>query len=113
VNLATKAKNAYFARLFRTIRQQNDDSDGSLDNLGQHTRTTQGGFCILGNCVIILRTDCDLSMVNVSVGSSADTSENSTTYTGALAIVTSLFFMWGFVTVLNVFLCPTWKASSI
>src|SRR6266403_1321485 len=44
----------------------------------------------------------DLSMVNVSVSSSGRTSENSTTYTGALAIVTSLFFLWGFVTVLNV-----------
>jgi FHS family L-fucose permease-like MFS transporter len=52
----------------------------------------------------------DPSMVNVSVSSSGGTSENSTTYTGALAIVTSLFFMWGFVTVLNDILVPHLKA---
>jgi len=49
-------------------------------------------------------------MVNVSVSSSGRTTENATTYTGALAIVTSLFFMWGFVTVLNDILVPHLKA---
>ena len=49
-------------------------------------------------------------MVNVSASSSTGTSETSTTYTGALAIVTSLFFMWGFVTVLNDILVPHLKA---
>ena len=49
-------------------------------------------------------------MVNVSVSSSGRTTENAATYTGALAIVTSLFFMWGFVTVLNDILVPHLKA---
>jgi MFS transporter, FHS family, L-fucose permease len=48
-------------------------------------------------------------MPNVAVSSSGGTSETSTTYTGALAIVTSLFFMWGFVTVLNDILVPHLK----
>lgn len=34
----------------------------------------------------------------------------SKTYTGALAIVTTVFFMWGFVTVLNDILVPHFKA---
>ncbi len=49
-------------------------------------------------------------MVNVSVKSSGTASETSETYTGALAILTSLFFMWGFVTVLNDILVPHLKA---
>src|SRR6266702_706641 len=49
-------------------------------------------------------------MANVTVKSATTASEASTTYTGALAIVTSLFFMWGFVTVLNDILVPHLKA---
>lgn len=49
-------------------------------------------------------------MPNISVSSSSDSSEISKTYTGALAVVTSLFFMWGFVTVLNDILVPHLKA---
>src|SRR5205807_6267458 len=49
-------------------------------------------------------------MPNMAVSSSGGTSETSTTYTGALATVTSLFFMWGFVTVLNDILVPHLKA---
>src|SRR5438128_10286673 len=49
-------------------------------------------------------------MANVTVKSPTTASETSTTYTGALAIVTSLFFMWGFVTVLNDILVPHLKA---
>ena len=49
-------------------------------------------------------------MANIAVKSPAVTSETSKTYTGALAIVTSLFFMWGFVTVLNDILVPHLKA---
>jgi FHS family L-fucose permease-like MFS transporter len=49
-------------------------------------------------------------MVNVSVKSSGTASETSETHTGALAILTSLFFMWGFVTVLNDILVPHLKA---
>ncbi len=49
-------------------------------------------------------------MANVTVKSPTTASEASTTYTGALAIVTSLFFMWGFVTVLNDILVPHLKA---
>src|ERR1700739_3795446 len=48
-------------------------------------------------------------MVNVSVKSSGTTSETSETHRGALAILTSLFFMWGFVTVLNDILVPHLK----
>lgn len=49
-------------------------------------------------------------MANVSVQSPAVKTESSANYTGALAIVTSLFFMWGFVTVLNDILVPHLKA---
>jgi FHS family L-fucose permease-like MFS transporter len=49
-------------------------------------------------------------MANVTVSSPTTVSETSTSYTGALAIVTSLFFMWGFVTVLNDILVPHLKA---
>ena len=49
-------------------------------------------------------------MANVSVGSSATTSETSGSYTGPLAIVTSLFFMWGFLTCLNDILVPHLKS---
>lgn len=49
-------------------------------------------------------------MANISVSSSSGTTGSSTTYTGALAIVTSLFFMWGFVTVLNDILVPHLKS---
>src|SRR5229473_6817211 len=49
-------------------------------------------------------------MANVSVSNPAATSETSSTQTGPLAIVTSLFFMWGFVTVLNDILVPHLKA---
>ena len=49
-------------------------------------------------------------MPNLAVSDSSGASETSTTYTGALAIVTSLFFMWGFVTVLNDILVPHLKA---
>jgi MFS transporter, FHS family, L-fucose permease len=49
-------------------------------------------------------------MVNVSIQSPAASNESSATYSGALAIVTSLFFMWGFVTVLNDILVPHLKA---
>ena len=49
-------------------------------------------------------------MANVTVPSSTKTNESPATYTGALAIVTSLFFMWGFVTVLNDILVPHLKA---
>jgi MFS transporter, FHS family, L-fucose permease len=49
-------------------------------------------------------------MANVSVSSSATTSETSGSYTGPLAIVTSLFFMWGFLTCLNDILVPHLKS---
>jgi len=49
-------------------------------------------------------------MANASVKSPGVASETSETYTGALAILTSLFFMWGFVTVLNDILVPHLKA---
>src|SRR5439155_19303232 len=49
-------------------------------------------------------------MPNIAVSRSGGTSETSTTYTGALATVTSLFFMWSFVTVLNDILVPHLKA---
>jgi len=49
-------------------------------------------------------------MANVTASSPTTVTETSTTYTGALAIVTSLFFMWGFVTVLNDILVPHLKA---
>lgn len=49
-------------------------------------------------------------MANVSVQNSTKGSESSATYSSALTIVTSLFFMWGFVTVLNDILVPHLKA---
>jgi len=49
-------------------------------------------------------------MANVSVSSSATTSETSGSYGGPLAIVTSLFFMWGFLTCLNDILVPHLKS---
>ena len=49
-------------------------------------------------------------MPNIAVSNSSGASETSATYKGALAIVTSLFFMWGFVTVLNDILVPHLKA---
>jgi len=49
-------------------------------------------------------------MANVSVTNGTPTSETASTHTGALAVVTSLFFMWGFVTVLNDILVPHLKA---
>jgi MFS transporter, FHS family, L-fucose permease len=49
-------------------------------------------------------------MANIGVSSSSGTTGSSTKYTGALAIVTSLFFMWGFVTVLNDILVPHLKS---
>jgi len=50
-------------------------------------------------------------MANVAPGSStaASASEGSTSYTVPLAIVTSLFFMWGFLTCLNDILVPHLK----
>jgi FHS family L-fucose permease-like MFS transporter len=49
-------------------------------------------------------------MANIGVSSSSGTTGSSTKYTSALAIVTSLFFMWGFVTVLNDILVPHLKS---
>lgn len=49
-------------------------------------------------------------MANVSVQNPTKGSESPANYTSALAIVTSLFFMWGFVTVLNDILVPHLKA---
>ena len=45
-------------------------------------------------------------MANVSVQSPAVSSESSATYTGALAVLTTLFFMWGSLTSLNDVLIP-------
>jgi MFS transporter, FHS family, L-fucose permease len=45
-------------------------------------------------------------MANVSVGSDATTSEPSSNRTGALGIITTLFFMWGSLTSLNDVLIP-------
>ncbi len=45
-------------------------------------------------------------MENVSVKSPTATSESSATYTGALAVLTTLFFMWGSLTSLNDVLIP-------
>src|SRR6267143_1830779 len=45
-------------------------------------------------------------MTNVSVQSPAARSETSATYTGALAVLTTLFFMWGSLTSLNDVLIP-------
>lgn len=49
-------------------------------------------------------------MLNAAMSSTGGASETSKTYLGALAVVTSLFFMWGFVTVLNDILVPHLKA---
>jgi len=49
-------------------------------------------------------------MANVSVSSSATTSETSGSYGRPLTIVTSLFFMWGFLTCLNDILVPHLKS---
>ena len=51
-------------------------------------------------------------MANVSVKSSsvASGTETNQTYGGALAMVTTLFFMWGFLTCLNDILVPHLKA---
>jgi FHS family L-fucose permease-like MFS transporter len=49
-------------------------------------------------------------MVNVPVKSPAVTSESSVSSSGPLAIVTSLFFMWGFLTCLNDILVPHLKS---
>src|SRR6202140_3184267 len=45
-------------------------------------------------------------MANVSVKSPTATRETSATYTGALAVLTTLFFMWGSLTSLNDVLIP-------
>src|SRR5437588_6338055 len=49
-------------------------------------------------------------MVNVSVKSAAVASEPSQSYTVALSVVTTLFFMWGFLTCLNDILVPHLKS---
>jgi FHS family L-fucose permease-like MFS transporter len=49
-------------------------------------------------------------MVNVPLKSQTVTSETSGSYAGPLAIVTSLFFMWGFLTCLNDILVPHLKS---
>jgi len=49
-------------------------------------------------------------MENVSVKTSVITSDASANYTGPLAIVTTLFFMWGFLTCLNDILVPHLKS---
>jgi FHS family L-fucose permease-like MFS transporter len=49
-------------------------------------------------------------MENVTVGSVVSTAETNKSYTGPLAIVTSLFFMWGFLTCLNDILVPHLKS---
>lgn len=48
-------------------------------------------------------------MVNVSTGNTAAAGGGSQRYPGALAMVTVLFFFWGFVTVLNDILVPHLK----
>jgi FHS family L-fucose permease-like MFS transporter len=45
-------------------------------------------------------------MANISVKSPMATTETSTTYTSALAVLTTLFFMWGSLTSLNDVLIP-------
>src|SRR5216684_996439 len=45
-------------------------------------------------------------MENISVKSPTATSESSAAYTGALAVLTTLFFMWGSLTSLNDVLIP-------
>jgi FHS family L-fucose permease-like MFS transporter len=49
-------------------------------------------------------------MVNVSVKTAVAASDPEANYTGPLAIVTSLFFMWGFLTCLNDILVPHLKS---
>src|SRR6202007_169290 len=49
-------------------------------------------------------------MINVSVQNASGTSAPSQTHTGALAVVTTLFFMWGFLTCLNDILVPHLKS---
>jgi FHS family L-fucose permease-like MFS transporter len=49
-------------------------------------------------------------MVNISTGSAATTTGGSEKYPAALAMVTVLFFFWGFVTVLNDILVPHLKS---
>src|SRR5215469_11039247 len=49
-------------------------------------------------------------MPNLAMSSTGGAGETSRTYKAALAVVTSLFFMWGFVTVLNDILVPHLKA---
>src|SRR5713226_3177721 len=45
-------------------------------------------------------------MENISIKSPTAASESSASYTGALAVVTTLFFMWGSLTSLNDVLIP-------
>src|SRR5258705_11459107 len=45
-------------------------------------------------------------MATVSVKSPRPTSETSATFTGAMAVLTTLFFMWGSLTSLNDVLIP-------
>jgi FHS family L-fucose permease-like MFS transporter len=49
-------------------------------------------------------------MANVIVSSSTATFDSSKSYTGPLSVVTSLFFMWGFLTCLNDILVPHLKS---
>ena len=49
-------------------------------------------------------------MANVTVKSSGVASEPSQSYTGPLSVVTTLFFMWGFLTCLNDILVPHLKS---
>jgi FHS family L-fucose permease-like MFS transporter len=49
-------------------------------------------------------------MANVSVSSVTATGDSSKSYAGALSIVTTLFFMWGFLTCLNDILVPHLKS---
>jgi FHS family L-fucose permease-like MFS transporter len=49
-------------------------------------------------------------MANISAGSTATTTGGSEKYPAALAMVTVLFFFWGFVTVLNDILVPHLKS---
>jgi FHS family L-fucose permease-like MFS transporter len=49
-------------------------------------------------------------MANASVSSATATFDSSKSYTGALSVVTSLFFMWGFLTCLNDILVPHLKS---
>ena len=49
-------------------------------------------------------------MAIANVNSSTSAVAPSSTYKGALAVMTTLFFMWGFVTVLNDVLVPHLKS---